>query len=97
MSGMKGTGHIVDFNSSDGLPPLVVQKLNFNFRNVAGFGGLSSVYGSGGGGGYFPQNVRYEDLPDKPTIENVTVEGDKTFANYGLVPITNMELEEILV
>ncbi len=90
---MKGTGYIVDFNSSDGLPPLVVQKLNFNFRHAAGLG--SSVASSGGGSQ--PSATRYEDLPDKPTIERVTVEGDKTFASYGLVPITNMELEEILV
>lgn len=80
---MKGTGYIVDFNSSDGLPPLVVQKLNFNFKNAVGL--MPSVVSSGGS---IPFSVRYEDLPDKPSIGGVVVSGSKNFSDYGLVDAT---------
>lgn len=45
---MKGLGYIADFNQADGLPPLVVQKLNNNFRSVGGFSDRTSVQGGSG-------------------------------------------------
>lgn len=38
----------------------------------------------------------YSDLPDKPSIETVTLIGDKSFEDLGLDRITNTELEEML-
>ncbi len=38
----------------------------------------------------------YTDLTDKPSIEGVTLEGDKTFEELNLQGISNSELEEIL-
>lgn len=44
---------------------------------------------------------RYENdylkLKNKPKIEGVTVEGDKTFEEYTLSHISNQRLEQILV
>lgn len=74
---MSTSGYIADFNMSDGLPPLVVQKLNANFRNV---GGGRRGGGAGGGAG----SVFYADLPDKPSIESVELVGNKTFPDLGI-------------
>ena len=38
----------------------------------------------------------YSELPDKPQIEGVTLEGDKTYEELNLQRMTNTELEEIL-
>ncbi len=38
----------------------------------------------------------YNDLANKPTIEAVTVEGDKTFSDYNMVGLTNSEIESML-
>ena len=62
---------------SDGLPPLVVQKLNTNFRNVGGIGGYG--ISAGGSGVSF-----YEDLSDKPSIESVELVGNKMFPDLGI-------------
>ena len=41
-------------------------------------------------------SLRYASLPDKPSIETVTLAGDKSFEDLGLGRITNTELEEML-
>lgn len=38
----------------------------------------------------------YTDLENKPSIEGITVEGDKSFEDYNLSPISNTELENLL-
>lgn len=40
--------------------------------------------------------VSYNDLTDKPKIEGVSLEGDKTYEQLNLQRITNSELETIL-
>ena len=39
----------------------------------------------------------YNDLRNKPSIEGVTLEGDKTFEELNLQSLTNQELEAMLV
>ena len=39
----------------------------------------------------------YQDLQGKPSIENVTLVGNKTFSDLGLSPLTTAEIEAILV
>ena len=39
----------------------------------------------------------YEDLVNKPSIEGVTLSGNKTFSDLGFQPLTNQELEEMLI
>lgn len=90
---MSGSGYIVDFNMSDGLAPGVVQKLNFNFKNAVRYGSSDGL--SGGSGGGFYNDVTYESLPDKPSIEGVTLQSDKTFEELTLFKITNSEIEDI--
>ena len=80
---MKGTGYIVDFNQSDGLPPLVVQKLNNNFRAAAGVD-TRPIGSSGGGSTPSPGTADYDDLVGKPSINGVTLEGNLTSADLGL-------------
>lgn len=41
-------------------------------------------------------NGDYERLKNKPTIEDGIVEGTKTFLEYGLTPLSNMEIEDLL-
>ena len=38
----------------------------------------------------------YEDLSNKPSIESVTLMGNKTFSDLGLTPLTNEEIEALL-
>lgn len=38
----------------------------------------------------------YEDLSNKPRIEGVTLEGDKSFADLTLISLTNAEIEQLL-
>lgn len=38
----------------------------------------------------------YNKLKNKPTIEDGLVEGTKTFLQYGLTPLSNMEIENLL-
>lgn len=41
--------------------------------------------------------MSYEDLIDLPTIQGVTVIGDKTLADYGLIPMSSEEITEIML
>ena len=51
-------------------------------------------YGSGGGSS--PSGVTsYNDLTDKPSIEGVTLVGNKTFPNLHLDVLTNSEIQDI--
>lgn len=43
------------------------------------------------------QGMSYEELSDKPQIENVTLSGNKTFNELGISPISVDDLLEILV
>ena len=39
----------------------------------------------------------YDSLTNKPSIEDVTLSGDKTFSDLGLESLTNTEIENLLV
>lgn len=41
-------------------------------------------------------NSNYETLSNKPSVEGVTLIGNKTFPQLGLESITNVELENLL-
>ena len=41
--------------------------------------------------------MEYEDLLLLPKLNGVTVIGDKRFEDYGLVPITSEEMNEIML
>lgn len=41
-------------------------------------------------------SVDYEVLSNKPRIEDVTLEGNRSFAELGLESLTNAELSELL-
>ena len=42
-------------------------------------------------------NGDYDRLKNKPIIEDGTVEGTKTFFEYGLTPLSNTEIEDLLI
>lgn len=48
------------------------------------------------GGGGTPGTDNYERLYNKPSIESVTLIGDKTFEELGLQHISNMEIRIII-
>ena len=62
------------FQPSDGLDPIVIQKLNHNFRQ-------SRIKGGKGDRGPVgpPGTTNYPDLTNKPSIEGVTLVGNRTF------------------
>lgn len=51
---------------------------------------LSDKYGSGGGG-----TTNYNNLSNKPSINTVTLTGNKTLADIGINTITNAEIDTI--
>lgn len=80
---MGSRADIVLFQPSDGLDPIVIQKLNRNFTRL-GYGDRRlGVMLSDGISGVL-DDVRYENLPDKPSIESVTLVGDKTFPELNI-------------
>lgn len=38
----------------------------------------------------------YVKLKNKPIIEDGVVEGNKTFEDYGLIPLTNQDIEALI-
>ena len=89
---MGSTGYIVDFNSSDGLPPLVVQKLNHNFASLAGF-----APAGGSGGGSAPQVTDYDSLSGRPSINGVTLTGNMTSEDIGITAPAIKVVDEVVV
>lgn len=41
--------------------------------------------------------MSYESLRFLPKLNGVTIIGDKTFAEYGLIPISSEELTELML
>ena len=39
----------------------------------------------------------YDDLYSKPTLMGVEISGDKNFEDFGLKPLSNLELDELLI
>ena len=73
---------IAEFNMTDGLPPIVIEKLNNNFRSV----------GNGKSSGSYIINqvidsIAYMDLPDKPSINGVILVGDIDGDDLMLCPV----------
>ena len=49
-----------------------------------------------GGGGTAEETKDYEQLINKPSINGVTLIGDKSLGDLGASPLTNMEIMEII-
>lgn len=49
-----------------------------------------------GGGGTAEETKDYEQLINKPSINGVTLIGDKSLGDLGASPLTNMEILEII-
>jgi len=80
---MENRRDIVAFQPSDGLDPLVMRKLNHNFSRLGLESQRLEVTLSDEINGV-PSSIRYSDLPDKPSIESVTLVGDKMFPQLGI-------------
>lgn len=48
------------------------------------------------GGGSAEETNDYEKLINKPSINGVTLQGDRSFEDLGVTPLTNMEILEII-
>lgn len=80
---MTNATEIYKFDQRDDLEPLVRQKLNENFRRIqrrlADQDGIDQyIYANAGG------TDDYNDLINKPSIEEVELIGDKTFPELGI-------------
>ena len=56
-----------------------------------------SGWSGGGGGGGGSGTDDYEQLLNKPSIEGVTLVGNKSFEDLGLIALTNVEINDIVV
>lgn len=43
-----------------------------------------------------PEDLKYAMLPDKPSIEDVILQGNKTFKQLGMESLSVQEIEQIL-
>ncbi len=43
-----------------------------------------------------PGTTNYADLTDKPKVNDVTLQGNKTFEDLGAEPLTNIDIERII-
>lgn len=80
MSGIIGIGSLTGALSSEG--------------ELAGT--ISGSSGLSGGVSNDIQHKSYNDLLDKPSINAVTLEGDKSFEELGLAGLTNQEIDKII-
>lgn len=62
--------------------------------NEVGGGSTTIVYKHNGGGGS-GGTTNYTELTNKPQIEGVTLQGNKSFADLTLISLTNSEIEDI--
>lgn len=80
---MTNAPEIYRFDQRDDLEPLVRQKLNENFRRIqrrlADQDGLDQYIFANAGG-----TDDYNDLINKPSIEEVELMGDKSFPELGI-------------
>lgn len=60
------------------------------------FEGLSDEFIARAGEIYPVQTSNYEELNNKPSIEGVTLLGNKTFPQLGLGTLTAQEIDELL-
>lgn len=64
-------------------------NLNLNLRNE----NLNITLREGGGGS---SSDNYNELRNKPQIEGVVLQGNKTFEDLKLIALTNREIEALL-
>lgn len=79
----------------NGLDSITQEEIDALIANAAGSGTViyrRSGGGSGGGGTV----SSYLSLSDKPRIEGVILQGDKTFEDLNLLGLTNTEIENLL-
>lgn len=88
VSGIRAAAHVVGASSGDR-----VRVSYYGTEAIVDAIRAISDQGGGGGGG----TDDYNELVHKPSIESVTLIGNKTFDDLGLSSITNSELEEMLV
>ena len=69
----------------------MMDELNLEIRRKTNSLELSVGNGSGEGG-----TNNYDRLINKPSIEGVTLQGDKTFSQLGLNRVTEQEIDRLL-
>lgn len=80
-------------NEAKGTLTGVISNAQLIGGQVVGMRGLKGDKGDKGDAG----TTKYSDLTDKPQIEGVVLEGDKTFAQLNLTGLTNEDIEYILL
>lgn len=73
---------VIYFDSTDELSPRVVQKLNHNFRNIGISKNDARRISSNA-----VDDLSYENLKDKPKINNIILVGNFSAEDLGLCPI----------
>ena len=90
--------HVIKRIDQDGQQGSVHQDGGDNAINIVSVAGSEPQHikqiSQGGGG--TPGTDNYERLYNKPSIESVTLIGDKTFEELGLESISNIELHNLL-
>lgn len=79
----------------NGLDSITQEEIDALITNIEGDGSIAyRRSGGGSGGGGIVSN--YLSLSNKPRIEGIILQGDKTFEELNLQGLTNQEIEEML-
>ena len=66
-----------------------------DLERLEGLAHVDGSHSSGGGGGGSGGVTSYNDLTDKPMIEYVTLQGNRSFPDLNLNALTNTEIQDI--
>ena len=77
----------------NGLDSITKEEIDILLANLSG-GVIIDYRRSGGSGGGTVSS--YLSLSDKPMIEGVVLQGDKSFEELNLLGLTNSEIEELI-
>lgn len=93
---LQGGGAIQGLPGKDGFSPIVTTKQTENGTEI-------SIQDSTHTETFTIKNVTnvdgtkdYEGLKNKPSINDVTLEKNKTFEDLGMIPLSNMEIMQII-
>ena len=80
---------------ADNIEPIshLEKVITGNVEPISHLEHVIALYGSSGGSG----TNNYNSLTNKPSINGVTLTGNKTLAQLGIIPATNTKLGEVIV
>lgn len=88
ISGIRAAAHVVGASSGD--------RIRISYQGTEALADAIRAVSDQGGGGGGAGTKDYNLLDHKPSIESVTLIGNKSFSDLGLERLTNSEIEVLL-